>query len=311
LAPLPPPDWAKAKDEGFNYLVPKALLQIEVTAERGTKTNSGNGADTVSVAMRLTTTHSKAMADCSVAITRLECEGELVAQNEVLLIGGETSTTVHPRTGSGFQFVRRNMRDPITPDPFNIRLATRTLVLQENKQYVGEMELRSRYPIPTIAPFQIDTGSGLDVRVLVLKHRLAETATQLGDLVQGALAATPQPARDKPLPEALAYAELGMWGASFMDAASSAANQANEHLERFRQLAHDNELTVWGKRSESGVFEKIPPTFWAENHVEWFDLLRGRARTESRRQRDSAHDHQFAELMVSSAEFEKEWPHGR
>jgi hypothetical protein len=116
------------------------------------------------------------------------------------------------------------------------------------------------------------------------------------------------PVRDVGLAEALAYAELGQWGKSFFDAASAAMNEANEQLERFRQLAHDGVLTVWGKRTENGVFQLIPKDHWIDHHVEWFDLLRGKARTENVR---NTHAEPISELMVSKAEFEREWPHAQ
>jgi hypothetical protein len=112
--------------------------------------------------------------------------------------------------------------------------------------------------------------------------------------------------RDVPLPEALAYAEYGEWGKRFVDAAASAKNQANEQLEHFRQLAHDGALTVWGRLTENGVFQLVPKEHWIDHHVEWFDLLRGNARTENVRH---THPEPFLELMVSKAEFEREWPH--
>ena len=114
--------------------------------------------------------------------------------------------------------------------------------------------------------------------------------------------------RDVSLPEALAYAELGQWGKSFFDAASAAKNEANEQLEPFRQLAHDGALTVWGKRTENGLFQLISEDHWIDHHIAWFDLLRGNARTENIRH---THAEPFSELMVSKAEFEREWPHAQ
>lgn len=115
-----------------------------------------------------------------------------------------------------------------------------------------------------------------------------------------------EPKRDVGLAEALAYAEFREWGRSFIDAASAAQNEANENLVRFRQLAFDGEISVWGKASEGGVYEPIPSSHWQEYDVEWFDLLRGTPRTENRfGQRYSA----FFDLMVSKTDFEREWPH--
>lgn len=120
------------------------------------------------------------------------------------------------------------------------------------------------------------------------------------------MAVTRAPKRDATLAEALAYAELGDWGRSFLDAAASAKNQANENLARFRQLAHDGTVTAWGKRSNNSVFELIPPAHWTDHNIEWFDLLRGTARTENVMHTPPS---PFLEIMVCRAEFEREWPH--
>lgn len=114
------------------------------------------------------------------------------------------------------------------------------------------------------------------------------------------------PQRDVGLAEALAYAEFKEWRRSFFDAASSAKNEADEQTKRFRQLAYDGVLMVWGKRSESGVFQLIPKGHWLDHNVEWFDLLRGTARTENVMRTVPG---PFVELMVCKAEFEREWPH--
>jgi hypothetical protein len=115
--------------------------------------------------------------------------------------------------------------------------------------------------------------------------------------------------RDVGVAEALAYAEFKEWGGTFFEAASSAKNEANEQLVRFRQLAHDGVLKVWGKRSVNGVFEIIPKEHWLDHNVEWFDLLRGNPRTENVLHTTPQ---PYSELMVSKAEFEREWsPHDR
>lgn len=117
---------------------------------------------------------------------------------------------------------------------------------------------------------------------------------------------TRAPQRDATLAEGLAYAEFGDWGRTFFDAAAKAANHANEQLERFRQLAHDGTVTVWGKRRENGIFETIPRDHWTDHNIEWFDLLRGNARTENVMHTTP---NPFLEIMVSRTQFEKEWPH--
>ena len=150
-----------------------------------------------------------------------------------------------------------------------------------------------------------------DVFALPFKHMLEQTAAQLEAQHAKKLGEIrnekPAPQRDVILPEALAYAEFKQWGRTFFEAASSAQNHANEQLEKFRQIAHDGALTVWGKRTEGGVFQIIPKEHWLDHNVEWFDLLRGKGRSE--KVTGSEPPMPYSELMVCKAEFEREWPH--
>lgn len=115
--------------------------------------------------------------------------------------------------------------------------------------------------------------------------------------------------RDKGLPEALAYAIIGLWGQEFMQAISQGIPEAGNVWQEFRQRAHDKKLTVWGKRTPHGIWVKIDPEFWEHHQPEWFDLLKSIARTEPTTH--GASSERFVDLMVSQTEFEKEWPHGR
>ena len=117
----------------------------------------------------------------------------------------------------------------------------------------------------------------------------------------------PPPAqRDVLLPEALAFATFGEWGKSFYDAVTAGLVPSNEPLMRFRQLAHDGILSAWGKRREGSVFQMIPKEHWLDHNIEWFDLLRGTARTENVTHTTSD---PFLDIMVSRAQFEQAWPH--
>lgn len=113
--------------------------------------------------------------------------------------------------------------------------------------------------------------------------------------------------RDKPLGEALAYAGLGRWGGQFFDAVAHGIGEANVPLRKFEQLAYDGRLHVWGKGEQHrDLYEEIPREHWKNNHVEWFGLLRGKPRTEPRKQ---AGDPPYYDLMVSRAEFEQAMPY--
>jgi hypothetical protein len=115
--------------------------------------------------------------------------------------------------------------------------------------------------------------------------------------------------RDKPLNEALAYAARGQWDANYFDVVSAGEDREAEQLRRFQQAAYDGKLRVWGKRqAHADLYEEIPRNHWRENRVEWFDLLRGKPRTEPRGQ---AGEPAFYDLMVSRAEIERELPYER
>lgn len=113
--------------------------------------------------------------------------------------------------------------------------------------------------------------------------------------------------RDKPLGEALAYTGLGRWGGRFSDAAAQGIGAANVPLKKFEQLAYDGRLHVWGKSEQHrDLYEEIPREHWKNNQVEWFDLLRGKPKTEPRGQTS---DLPYFDLMVSRAEFEEALPY--
>jgi hypothetical protein len=109
--------------------------------------------------------------------------------------------------------------------------------------------------------------------------------------------------RDTPLGEALAYATIGRWGCQFFDVVSGGSGDAaSEKLRRFQQFAYDGSLRVWGKREIwSDLYQGIPREHWQQNQVEWFDLLRGRPRTEPRGPTGEVSYH---DLIVSRAEIE-------
>jgi hypothetical protein len=50
----------------------------------------------------------------------------------------------------------------------------------------------------------------------------------------------------------------------------------------------------------------IPAGHWKDHNIAWFDLLRGTPRTENV---SSSTPDPYSEIMVSRAQFEKEWPH--
>jgi hypothetical protein len=112
--------------------------------------------------------------------------------------------------------------------------------------------------------------------------------------------------RDVTVSEALAYAQFHQWGLRFIDAAGMEGNQVSDALDRLTQLAADGELTIWGKRDEAGVWQKIPADHWLEYRIEWFGLLKSNAFTEARR--SIARRDIFREVMTSRVQVEKLFP---
>src|SRR3546814_7130117 len=67
-------------------------------------------------------------------------------------------------------FLSRDISDPITPQPFLFVLRDRLLPLSEGTKYDFEIELRSPYPSPTLAPLVLATTTGQIGRAHVCIH---------------------------------------------------------------------------------------------------------------------------------------------
>lgn len=113
--------------------------------------------------------------------------------------------------------------------------------------------------------------------------------------------------RDKPLSEALAYNVEGRWGCEFFDAMKAGLDPGGAPLKRAVQLAYDGALLVWGKRTESGVYEAIPKEYWADHHVDDFSLMRAAAKTVPNSR--AASGPLYFDLMVSRSQFEEVLPY--
>lgn len=117
----------------------------------------------------------------------------------------------------------------------------------------------------------------------------------------------PRVERDTPLPEALGYIVTGTWGQRFFDVVAAGEGDAAEGPLSVRQVAHDGRIRIWGKKSEGGIHVLIPPDYWVDHGIEWFELLRGKSKTESKSY--GAASAVYTDLMVSRAEIMQEWPH--
>lgn len=115
-------------------------------------------------------------------------------------------------------------------------------------------------------------------------------------------------ARDASLREALMFATLGKWGGRPTDN-TEVLNQYSERLIEFRQMAFDGKLAVWGKRSQfgNGVWESIPASYWKEGTVDFLEALREKSKTEREGGFFNPEFVTYHEVMVSRAEFEREF----
>lgn len=125
------------------------------------------------------------------------------------------------------------------------------------------------------------------------------------------------PTRDKSLIEGALYAVMGQWGlaggaGNFEPDPSvprTAGDRIVDWIPDFEQRARDGDVTVWGRSRESSTAPLAPidSTHWHSHTVDFLATVMGEPR--SRRRGDLSAEGGYENLMVSSAQFEKEWPH--
>ena len=110
--------------------------------------------------------------------------------------------------------------------------------------------------------------------------------------------------RDVGAAEAIAYIASREWNGSVYEVTLS-NDPIIAAMAEFQQAARDGDIHVWGKVRDQGLYEEVPASFWANNHLEWFSLLRGTAATEPLTSLIGSIKYQ--ELMVSKAEIQRHW----
>jgi hypothetical protein len=110
--------------------------------------------------------------------------------------------------------------------------------------------------------------------------------------------------RDRSLKEAMAFATTKKWGERLWEMGEGAISTTGKELEKFHQLARDGKLRVWGKLDPWGVHNPIPAEYWSNHRVNFLSLFRSEADIEN----DSTPPPHYRDLMVSRADFEREWP---
>ena len=116
----------------------------------------------------------------------------------------------------------------------------------------------------------------------------------------------PAPSRDISLGDAFAYWCIGTWGEKLFDVVASGRGRG-DLIEKFRQLAFDGKLAVWGRVSRPDIHVPIPTEYWRNHGVDFLSAMRPDG-TESQGQESSSDGERYYELMVCRAQVEKERP---
>lgn len=163
----------------FDYPTLKAILRIAIPHPTGVRiAEKGPAPHHTDVIAELTSIHDKPLKNCCIFVSSIEHEGAEISIGRLVLRGGKSQFDVEPKALHNFCLVSREINDPITPDPFVLRMAGMDYTFRENSTYVARLELRSPYPYPTHVEVQIATGEGLDVECKILSQGLPEIADE-------------------------------------------------------------------------------------------------------------------------------------
>ena len=172
----PRPTFEVSPTDEFPYAYPKAVLKAAIENPRGTRERPAGAEDAtrMTIVMRLVNDHGKTLKDVSVILTGLQIDGNWLEMDEQMKIGNNNAVSHSPTVATRFALIRRDISDPVTPQPFLMRFEGRDYPLQDNATYVLRLELRCRYPLPTIVLVQIDTGERLDAEARILSMEIAK-----------------------------------------------------------------------------------------------------------------------------------------
>lgn len=160
----------------FDYPTLKAILRLEILHPTGQRSaQAGSPPFKTEVTAKISSIHKATLADCSVVLISVERHGIAETINRPFSYGGEGTFRANPHMPHTFYLVSRSLGDPITPDPFVIKLVGQTVTLEECTDYKLRLELRAPpYPFPTIAEVTIRTGIGLELECIVTAQHLPE-----------------------------------------------------------------------------------------------------------------------------------------
>lgn len=157
----------------FPYAYPKAVLKAEISRPQGTKhADAGGEPHSLLLIMTVTADHTTVINPCSVVLHGFSDGDDWFLVDEDMRV---SNAAISPKTPRHFPIVRRDISDPVTPEPFLLLLKDREVALMENTNYTLVIELVCAYPIPTVVTVSLKTGSNLDAEAKITSIALAET----------------------------------------------------------------------------------------------------------------------------------------
>ena len=130
----------------------------------------------------------------------------------------------------------------------------------------------------------------------------------LGGVGLVAVGVTERPIRgDTPVSEGVAYVHFREWGRSVSADGGGLMEQINAGLDEVHEAAVNARVSVWGQEKSYGPRTKIDPRFWGFEEIDITRLMYPGAQSRTTPDHNGQQP-TYVDLMISRAEFEREWP---
>jgi hypothetical protein len=160
----------------FDYPTLKCILRSEIPHPTGQRSAyAGKPPHETEILMTVSSIHTGTIFGCSVILLSIASDGIAETVMRPFTWGSNTTFDTYLHMSHSFRLLRRNLSDPINPDPFVIQIEGMLRPLRENTEYLLVLELRAPpYPYPTIVELSVHTGFGLDVECRIIGQHLPE-----------------------------------------------------------------------------------------------------------------------------------------
>lgn len=153
--------------QGFDYPYPKAVLQASIAQRNGTLEARQDGRRfKVTVAMQIKNAHHSDIVGWSAFVTTIH-EGRHSHNVAKDLRIVKSKRTLPVGEIANIPLVYRDLSDEISRPPFLLRLADRDMPLEENREYMVEILLKSANPQDTSVIVFLVTGKDLDISAYI------------------------------------------------------------------------------------------------------------------------------------------------